>query len=358
MTYHGMVSSLVLAFLACGCVEDPSTAVAVVPVPSARGVYIVDEGNFGRANSALSYYDLGSFQVYPDVFSAVNGKTLGDVGTGMVLHHGTGYIVVNNSNRVELIDLETNRELGSIDTGPGSSPRRLAFVNDTIALLTNLYENTVAVLDLPRLRVASRVPVGANPDGIAIAGGKAFVANSGFGSGHTVSVIDLANFHGVSNNLVVTGTIEVGEYPGGVRVTPFGQVYIVCTGSYGDYSNPDDDTPAKIHVIDPGPGAVVDSIFIGGHASDIAISGIDGVGYVATVDSVVRVDTRSNRTTGVFLRGSYYAVGVEEVSGDVYVADPKNYVQPGTVSVYAATGQLRTTFSVGIIPGWFAFKRQ
>ena len=198
-------------------------------------------------------------------------------------------------------------------------------------------------------------------DGIAIAADRAFIANSGFGTGNTVSVIDLSPFNagGDVSGVVLPppGSIRVGDNPGGVRVTPFGDVYVVCGGSYGDGVHPNTETPAKIFVIQPASLTVIDSIFIGGHAFDIAISAVDGTGYVASTDSVFRIDTRTHRNTGVFLSGYYYAVGVEEVSGDVYLADPKDYVQPGTVDVYAASGQLRTSFSVGVIPGWFAFKR-
>jgi hypothetical protein len=64
-----------------------------------------------------------------------------------------------------------------------------------------------------------------------------------------------------------------------------------------------------------------------------------------------------HKVTGVFRPGQYYAVGVDVASGDVYLSDPKTYVQPGSVSVYAPNGQLRNRFDTGLIPGGFAFKR-
>ena len=331
-----------------GCVKDPVSALREVPVPSARGVYVVNQGNFGRANSSLSYYDLVSFHVYNDVFTAVNGKNLGDVAQTMSIRGSSGYVVVNNSQKIEIIDLATNLSTGTISTGPGSSPGQMAFVNDTLALVTDLYANALLVVNVAGRRVTGAVPVGANPAGIAIAGGKAYISNSGFGSGRTVSVVSL-------QSLSVLRTLTVGDYPGGVEVTPSGAVYVVCAGSY-DFTNPANDTPARIMVIDTSSDTVTDSIFIGGHATDIGI-GIDGIGYVPSTTEVLRVDTRVHRVTGVFKEGAYFAVGVEAASGDVYLADPKNYIQPGTVSVFAPNGQLRTQFDVGLIPGAFAFKR-
>jgi hypothetical protein len=83
----------------------------------------------------------------------------------------------------------------------------------------------------------------------------------------------------------------------------------------------------------------------------------DGIGYIPTADSVVTVNTHSRRVVGTFRRGSYYGAGVEQVSGDVYLTDVKNYAQPGTVEVYTSTGLFRTRFTVGLVPGTLAFKR-
>ena len=320
------VFSLALIASVTGCVKDPVSALREVPVPSARGVYIINQGIFGRANSSLSYYDLVSFHVYNDVFTAVNGKNLGDVAQGMTIRGSSGFVVVNNSQKIEIIDLATNINTGTISTGSGSSPGQMAFVNDTLALVTDQYANALIVVDVAARRVTGSIPVGANPAGIAIAGGKAYVSNSGFGSGRTVSVVSLLS-------LSVVRTVNVGDNPGGVEITPSGAVYVVCTGSY-DFTDPTKDTPARIMVIDPSSDVVADSIFIGGHATDIGI-GIDGIGYVPSTSEVFRVDTRVHRVTGVFEEGSYFAVGVEAASGDVYLANPKNFIQPGTISVFA-----------------------
>lgn len=342
-------SMAIIIALQSGCVKDPTTAAPEIPIPSAKGVYIINEGNFGRANASLSYYDLESFRVFNDVFTAVNGKNLGDIAAGMCLRGNEGFIIVNNSQKIETIDLRTNVNTSTIPTGPGSSPRQMAFADDSVALVTDLYGNAVLKVNVRSRSVTGSIPVGDNPEGIAIVAGKAYVANSGFGSGNSLSVISLSS-------MSVIRTIIVGVNPNGVQVTPSGMVYVVCTGSYGDFNDPLDDTPANIKVIDPASDAIIDSILIGGHAMNIAI-GADGMGYVASTTEVVRVDTRIHRATGTFKPGFYYSVGVEVVSGDVYLSDPKTYVQPGTVFVYAPNGQLRTQFDPGLIPGGFAFKR-
>jgi YVTN family beta-propeller protein len=339
---------LVATILLTGCIQDPASVEPVVPVPSAKGVYILNEGTWGRGNSTLSYYDLESFKAYNDVYGTVNGVPIGDVGNQVVLRNDRGYIVVNNSDRIEIFDLATTRNVGTLSLGGGKSPRQMAFADDSIALLTASYDNSVLVLNVRSLSVLQRIPVGDNPEGIAITRGKAYVANSGFGAGKTVSVIDVTGRS-------VLRTIPVGDNPNGVVVSEDGMVWVVCAGSY-DFSNPANDTPAKLKVIDPVSDQVIDSVFIGPHAYALAI-GPDGRGYIAAATEVMTIDLRARRVVGTFQKGYYYSAGVEYVSGDVYLTDPKGFLGPGEVLVYAANGQLRNRFTAGVIPGSIAFKR-
>jgi hypothetical protein len=335
--------------LFAGCVQDPAGVQPIIPLPSVKGVYIVNEGNFGRGNSSLTYYDSETRQVYQDVFLSVNGRTLGDVGCSIFLRGNRLYIVVNNSHKIEIVDVSTNRSIGTINLGTGRSPRQMAFISDTIALVTCLYDASVLAVDVFAGSILQRIPVGPNPEGIAVASGKAFVANSGLGLGRTVSVVDLTSLSAVQ-------TLTVGDNPAGVSCTSGGMVYVVCAGFYGEFSDPNDDTPARIAVIDPHSSSVTTSILIGGHAYGIAMNA-EGFGYVPTTDSVVFVDTRIHSNLGKFARGQFYGLGVDVSTGDVYLSDAKNFVQPGTVYIYSASGQLRTGFDVGINPGSFAFKR-
>jgi YVTN family beta-propeller protein len=340
---------LALAATLNGCVQDPTSVAPVVPVPSAKGVYIVNEGTFGRGNASLSYYDLESFRAYNDVFFAVNYRILGDVANQMVVRGERGYVVVNNSDKIEVIDLKSNLSVGTINVGAGKSPRQMAFASDSLGLVTALYDNSVLLVNTQTFAVTGRIPVGDNPEGIAVANEKAYVANSGFGSGRTMSVIDLGS-------RAVMKTIVVGDNPAGVAVSGEGDLFVVCGGAYNDFADPNDDTPAKLVVVSPISDTVIDSILLGEHATTLALSP-DGRGYIPLTTKVLAIDTKARRVVGTFAAKSFYGVGVEEVSGDVYLTDPKNYVQPGEVLIYAANGQLRNRFQVGVIPGSIAFKR-
>ena len=52
---------------------------------------------------------------------------------------------------------------------------------------------------------------------------------------------------------------------------------------------------------------------------------------------------------------TFYGLGIEPYSNDIYVADAIDYVQSGIIFRYSKTGSLIHQFNVGIIPGNFLF---
>src|ERR1035437_1245398 len=92
--------------------------------------------------------------------------------------------------------------------------------NAQTAYIVNYGSNNVSVINLTTNTVTGTIPVGANPDAIAISpdGSKAYVAN--YDVNGTVSVINTAT------NTVIA-TITVGTDPYAVAVSPDGsQVYV------------------------------------------------------------------------------------------------------------------------------------
>lgn len=180
MGRHVISIYLCLILSIVGCTSNPTSSTETPP-QAIKGVYVLNEGGFTKNNASLTYYVPDSNKTYQDVFRAVNGRPLGDVANDMKIFQGRGYIVVNNSDKVEVIDIGTNSSVGTINVGAGKSPRQIAFADLNKAYVTNLYDSSVTVVNLQTFSVMRTIRVGQNPDGIAIAQGKAYVANSGFG---------------------------------------------------------------------------------------------------------------------------------------------------------------------------------
>ena len=147
-----IISIIFFSLLLFSCKKDPVSPTIKPPLANAKGVYILNEGLFGSGSSSLSFYDVKKDSVYNDVFFAVNGRNLGDVGNDIKIRGTRAYIVVNNSNKIEIINTSNHQSIGTINIGAGTSPREIVFVNDSIALVTNLYDTSVVEVQRTTLR--------------------------------------------------------------------------------------------------------------------------------------------------------------------------------------------------------------
>ncbi len=343
---------ILLAFLLAGCQKDPNSVKDKKEVKSV-GAFIINEGNFMKANGSLSFYSFKDSTVQNNIFQTVNKRPLGDVPNSMTVWDTLGFIVVNNSNKIEVIGLHSWKSVKTIEMAGAPSPRNLAVVNDSKAYVTNLMANNVAVIDLKTLSLTNTtIAVGANPEEILVYDKKAYVANSGFGSGNTVSVIDV-------NTDKVVNTIKVGDNPTGLMLDDDEEINVLCTGrwpAWGDTT--DTGTNGGIFVIDADKGKVVDSIKVTGHPSEITYAGND-LGFFLLNGSVVSFSTGSNKIlNNTFIQGFFYSVEADPVSQQLFVLDAKDYQSNGDLLVYDLNGQLLKQAMVGIIPGAVTFVYQ
>ncbi|MFA6541459.1 MAG: DUF5074 domain-containing protein, partial [Bacteroidota bacterium] len=229
--------ALTSAFIA-GCKKNDIPVDSSNPVPAlTKGVYVLNEGNYGRSNASLTFYSPDSNVAFQDVFGSVNKRPLGDTGNDIVLYGTKGFIVVNHSHKIEVFSTEDNTSLGTIQL-PNKSPRYIAVVNAAKAYVTNWGDNSVSIFNPTTLAVEKdSIAVGSAPEGITVVNGKVYVCNSGKGSDSTVTVIDAVTD-------AVVKQIFVGKGPETIGVDADGDIFVQCSG-YSDWSNPANDSPGS-----------------------------------------------------------------------------------------------------------------
>lgn len=233
-----------------------------------EGIYVINEGAFLQGNASVTRYNAISGSVTQNAFFAKNGRPLGDVANSASVIGDYLYIVVNNSHTVEVVDINDLSSVArvEIDDSNGGSPRHLLRVDDNRAFVTNLFGNSISVIDLNTNTVTNTFTVAGYPEALVLAGDKVFVALSGLGSGNSVAVVDPVAMQ-------VINTIEVGDNPQVIRVHSNGNVWVLCTGDYGFDENfnydPLRETFGEIHVIDPEDESTIRIIETGGHPTDM-----------------------------------------------------------------------------------------
>ena len=364
-----------MGVLIAGCRQD----VVVFPpeeeqhgekqISEVLGFYLLNEGNMGSNKATLDYYDYATAVYSRNIYASANPdvpKELGDVGNDLQIYGGRLYAVINCSNKVEVMDAKTARRIGQVDipycryiTFDGQYAYVSSYAGPVSLDASHAQTGYVARFDTATLQIDGQCLVGYQPDELAVADGKLYVANSGgymapdYDS--TVSVIDLASF-------TETKRIEVAKNLWRVRADQHGQLWV---SSRGDYYG----TPAKLYCIDTKTDAVVDSLDVAVSALDIAGDSLyacatawDYINYTDVVSyAIVDVRTREERTTNFITDGTDaqihkpYGIKVHPLTREVYVTDAKNYVSPGMLHCYGQDGVRKWSVRTGDIPGMITF---
>ena len=338
---------LVLPLLATSCHRpEPEPG----PVTYTHGVFILNEGLFQLNNSTLSFYSFATGDCSDDIFLSANHRGLGDVGNDLQRYGSKLYIVVNNSNIVEVVDAITVQSLKTLNLS-GKQPRRLAFLDGKAYI--SCFDGDVVRVDTATLEIEATVHTGRNPDGICVCNGKLYVCNSGGldypNYGNTVSVIDPVSF-------TVTKDITVVLNPTRVKVYNDRYVYVVSNGNYGDI-------PYNFQKIDTQIDEVVKNYNLEVYNFDIYQNLAYAYSYdYSTMTSWIKVldlETDEVVTDQFISDGTQlqtpYNIMVNPLNGDVYITDAGTYTANGDVYCFDQNGKKKFSFEAGLCPASMVF---
>ena len=333
-----------LALLAGACMEyGPQSEEAFNR--SGRGVFITCEGNFMWDNASLSYYDPETRQVENNIFLRANGMKLGDVAQSMTLHDGKGYVVVNNSGVIYVIDPDTFRITGLIEEVV--SPRYIHFVDEQTAYVTDLYDPRITVVDTRTNRIRSRIDMNGHrsTEQMVQVGKRVFVNCWSYDD--KILVVD-------TRAECLVDSLAVGWQPNSLLLDRNGKLWTATDGRDGE-------APA-LWRIDPATLQIERKFELPADRppSKLTFDARNNRIYFIARD-VWRMETDAESLpTEPFLPYAgtlYYGLGVDPDTAEVYVADAIDYVQHAAVYRFTPDGEAVDTLRVGIIPGSFCFKR-
>jgi hypothetical protein len=301
-------------------------------------VLVLNQGGFNKGEATLTEIRPESGVVTVDVFMDRNGRPLGDIAQSLMPYGDRYYIVVNNSQKIEVVAKSDYRTVATIAIPDNAGPRHIAETAGGFAYVTALYSDRLYKVNLSSNTVTGTVAIGSGTEGIAVRNDTAFVAmnlNADFSSGNQIALVR------TSSDQVIT-TWETGTGPVQIEVVgPY--VVVTCSGTWGR-------NDGEIVVHNRTTGAIVRRIALGTYASTFALG--SGTVVYALGNGIVRADVATGSTVTLSMR-SAYAIGFD---GDrIWIADPLNYAQAGIVYRLSVVGTVQDSFRVGIIPGSFHF---
>ncbi|OPB89516.1 hypothetical protein BAS06_03935 [Elizabethkingia miricola] len=333
-----------------------------------KGFYLLNEGNMNSNKATLDYFDYAKGTYFRNIYAEANPnvvKELGDVGNDIKIYGNKMYIVLNASNKVEVLDARTVKKIKSITVENG---RSLAFANGKAYVSS--YAGPISVdpkaplgkvmeIDTISLSVTREAIVGYQPEEMAVVKNKLYVANSGGyrvpNYDRTVSVIDLANFK-------ETTKYDIAINLNKLKVDANGDLYVTSRGDYQTVSS-------NLFIVDSQTGAIKKTFNI--PVSNFTIvnnklyyfSNEFSYNTLAYVKSYGIIDLKTKEViTKKLFDSKYeteietpYGITVNPITEDLYITDAGNYVSTGNLYCFDKNGTFKWKTEGGNIPAHFAF---
>jgi YVTN family beta-propeller protein len=196
-------------------------------IPDVEGIYVVNEGLFGSSNGSITLLKPETGATIHNYFKNQNGRFPGDVLQDLSFSEDKGFIVANNSKKLEIVSKD---DFTTVDVIPDISyPRQFLAINDQFGYLTNGNSadgsnGQVMVVNLEDYTLADTIEVGKGPESMVMVNNLVYVTNSGgFNADNTVSVID-------PDEHAVIETITVGDIPMDIEKDENDNLWIFCKG--------------------------------------------------------------------------------------------------------------------------------
>lgn len=322
------------------------------------GVFILNEGNFTYGNASLSFYNDNKKTINNEIFYNANEFPLGDVAQSMIIHNNKGYIVINNSGKITVIDINNFTHIKTISAL--TSPRYILPTNNNKAYVTDLYSHYISILDIEQGTITGSIYIGKSTEQIIKINDFAYTIN--WNNGNNIYKIDI-------NNDTLIDSLFVGYQPNSLVKDKHNNIWILCDGGYNGSAN--QDTAALIYVesnnfsikkrflfnnLNTSPNnlninAAGDSLFyINGSWGSNAINK-SGIYTMSIYDTELPAEPLIPEKNNLF-----YALSINPKNSELYVSDAIDYMQKGIVFRYTQQGIKIDSFKTDIVPGSFCFK--
>lgn len=331
-------------FTACNKPEDAMPIRTETSRPygsSERGVFVLNEGNFGWGYGTVDFIDLEKGSVADNIYEQANGNLLGNVLQSASFFAGYFYIVVNNSQKIVVVDPESFVQVGEIEEL--ISPRYFLGIDEEKAYVTDLYANVIHIINPSTFEKTGEISVEGRTEQLLLAGQYAIVASPG--------TRELLLINTQTDRIEKTISLEAS--PNSLQIDKDNFLWVL-TGT-------DAHQQAHLYRYNLADLSLHKDLKISSAnswPSHLAInSSQDTLYYLhnGVFQMSIQADdfpsspiiTESNATL-------FYGLNVAP-DGHIWLADALDYVQRGWASQYSHTGVAVDSFRVGVIPNSFLF---
>ena len=313
----------------------------IIPTKTAAALYIGNEGQFQHGDATLTFIDILNNKSNNNAFQSANNRPLGDVLQSINVTKNYIYLVVNNSQKIEVINRD---DLKSVATITGfTSPRFIEYINSNLAYVSEFFSTKLRVINPSTNKIVQSIEIGGWQEEIKHFNNELFITDY---QNNRVFVLDILTDQ-------ITDTIVVAKNPTSLFIDNNNLLWVGCNG---DASN-----KASVYCIDAITHKVLRYISMGNSLLRRITGTKNNSKLYVLCDDVFTINTSDTTlpvTTFINNYGaghSFYGMSVDSTNNDFYLSDAKNYQQPSTIYHYNKNGDLIGMFNVGINASSFAF---
>lgn len=306
-----------------------------------NGLFITNEGKYGTPNADVSFVSRDLSVMQNDIYKAKNNnENLGDVLQTMVFNGDKAYLLLNNSNKIAIVDRTTFRKTGEI-TAQLNTPRYMAIANGNLYVSNDLYGGAkfVNVYKLADNSFVKKIDFASTStvENVVEAGGNIFVQNATVGFGNTITKIN------TTSNTIDGAAIAVPNGNINKTISYNNNVYVIAAGTTDSY----------IHQISA-TGSVVKTTTLTGIANGTNLQIDGGRFYFSSKNKVYSMDMNATTapTSPIITAvdgGDYFTLyGFNVIEGRIFTVDVKGFTEASEITVYTTAGTQISKFKTGI----------
>jgi len=259
--------------------------------------------------------------------------------------HYYPYIIINNSGRLEIIDLISLESVASVNGLV--SPRNILLLPGNEAIISSLYSDSLTIINTLTHDITGYKNIDRSSEDMLLSGNNVFISN--WSGGNTITVLDYTMMD-------IKGVINVVAEPGEMVIDKNNNIWVLCSGGYMN-----DENPALLR-IDPLTLEVSKTIIFDDKNSspkELCINSSGNMLYYINKD-IFKFDITSDVIeTGPIISADgrhLYSLEHDHKKNMLLVTDAVDYQQNGYVYIYDDEGNEINSILGGIIPASFCFK--
>lgn len=324
-------------FFSLSCTSEYEETITEISYQN--GYFITNEGNYGQPNAEVSFITKDLNLLQNDIYKANNNnENLGDVLQTMVVSGDKAFLLLNNSNKIQVVNRYTFKKIGTI-TSEINQPRYMAAANNMLYVSNDQYLGAkyVSVYKTSDLSFVKKITFSDTAERVVSAGGNIFVQNATYGFGNTLTKIN------TTTNEIDGTPIPVPNGNINKTIAYNNNVYVIAEGTANSY----------LYEISPA-GTITKNITLTNipNATNLQIDG--GKFFFSSANKIYSMDLNATAapTAPIITAvdgGQYYTLyGFNVMDGRIFTSDVKGFSQASEMNVYTTSGTLIKKFTVGM----------